>query len=346
METIQLTLNSRLTPVIDTQKRSIMQVSLNKDVIVVDPEYDCYASVQSAEILNNIRAVDSTTVQNVFISTTNVINRSPLTVAISNIATTGLAVPINTPIFVGMSIKFTGVSSNGVSINTNYFIKTITVGSPTRFTIATTLTGVAITLTANAAPNLTLLSNPYFVAGSLQVPPNGYTNTTLATAINGKTISYYGTLCTISCTVSAIGLLTLTASAGFFLYFQGDVPIIGMNTKNPDQLLIGNSIPMLQMPFLQNKHLFISTDLLTTRSPTLCKIPVNAAFGSYILYSPSNPLKVKIHNDLINTFTISLLDESYTPVHNNYADFSLTIQFDFVKKEKSHILEDFGSALA
>ena len=73
MESVQFHISTRMNTILDTQKRSVIQVSLGRDVVDIPEDMQCSVSVISAEILNNIYSVESTTNQTVYVTNSNVI---------------------------------------------------------------------------------------------------------------------------------------------------------------------------------------------------------------------------------------------------------------------------------
>ena len=339
MESVQFHISTRMNTILDTQKRSVIQVSLGRDVVDIPDDIQCSVSVISAEILNNIYSVESTTNQTVYVTNSNVITpTSFLSLNVAACASNRLALsnqdydtfsalPKNTPlIFSGYLVSQTAVTSN-----VTYFLAS---NYPTsmQFSISSIRNGALIANFPNrASTNLIVNSG---LKTTLQIPSAYHTPSTLAAAINSKPLVYNGGI--LSCSNSADNLLTLGVSNSNYLYFPTDIPEIGLYTKNMKTNITSN-VTLTSSPYLQKKFLQISSSFSTTRNQPLCKVPINAGFGSFIQYAPQVPFQVDIHDDMIGTFQVSLLDEDSNPINNNYADWSLTLQFDFRKKPKDTI---------
>jgi hypothetical protein len=173
----------------------------------------------------------------------------------------------------------------------------------------------------------------FTVTTTLRIPiGNAYTPTTLATAINGKTFTLNGIVRTFIASQVANNI-TVSAGAGVFLFTDKPIPIIGLYPAYKS-FLFGSSLAAVSPPLLQQKFLQITSSFKTTRNQPLCKIPINAPFNSYILFSPTIPFPVRINEEVINTFQIYLLNEDGIQVNNNSNDWSVTLQFDFIPKTK------------
>lgn len=260
LDSQQITVNSRTSTILDNQRRSVVVCSLGKEVIIVPSNAQCYISVVSAEILNGIVPIDSTTDQTVIITT------DP-----------------NYPTNKGAG-SFASITYN------------------------------------------------------LQIPTQGmtYTPSSIVSSINGKKFTV-GTQANkeIKATLSN-NRVTLSVPAGIYIYINKPVPFLGI-----DLFSFGNSITATNLPFLQQKYLLVGSSFKTERNKPLCKIPVNAALNSFILYSPNTPFPIKMYDDQISTFQISILSEDSVPINNNYCDWSITLQFDI--KLKNMQITDNGS---
>ena len=338
MESLQITLNSRTSTVLDTQKRSVMTVSLNKDAIPIPKDKECTISVISAEILNNFYSIDAYTFQSYYAYKTSFlvtsVGNASFTMGASDYTALQALAPANSKImFIGnIALASNGLLANGIQ----YYIKAY---SPNYINVTLTPGGVnvaGLNTAYDGTSPVSIVPIPY--STTLNIPAGNYTPTTLATAITTNNASiassnFGGTgKGKITCTNSSNNILSLTCS-NVGLYFTQTIPAIGLTQKVIASA--GGTVVCASTPFLQQKYLQISSSFVTSRNQPLCKIPVNAAFGSYILYNPQILFPVKIYNDLINTFQISLLDENGQPINNNYADWSVTLQFDFKDKKSA-----------
>ena len=338
MESLQITLNSRTAILLDNQKRSVMQIALNKDAIPIPKDVQCSVSVISCEVLNNIIAVDSSTTQSLVLTSSQFINinitgatLNRLSLSLSDYAILS-ALPINTQII------FSGNVLSPIVAGTVYYTKAFY--APNQFSIVATSLGSTLVSGYDVSSSTTMYVSPNTLQVTLKIPNGAYTPTTLATAINAKANTFLGTSRVFTCTANANNTLNLSINNSTFMYFNQSIPLIGLPnistlTSNPT-----SNVTFASPPFLQQKYLQIGSSFLTSRNQPLCKIPVNASLGSYILYSPQVPFPVNINNDLINTFQISLLNEDGIPINNNYADWSITLQFDFSRKNKPLVTID------
>lgn len=352
MESYQITLNSRTASLQDNQKRSVMNIQLGRDAVPIPKFMQCSVSVISAEILNNIYSIDAYTFKSVYMtnplySVTATTTTGRLTFSPTEYASFA-SFPLNTGvIFTGANVL--SVTNNQLQTSFQCYIKTF---FPTTYQILVSYTsgGATITgFTANSAVtsffmNIGTPILPVQYLTNLIIPAGNYTPATLATALtsNLKTIdaTLYGSSGTgkIVCAVNANNILTFTGS-NVSLYFNKQVPCVGF--YNTSTIPTTNIITTCSSPpFLQQKYLQIGSSFRTSRNQALCKIPVNASFGSYILYNPQVPFPVNINDDFINTFQISLLDENGQPVNNNYSDWSVTLQLDFKIKSNYSLKDD------
>ena len=345
MDSLQITLNSRTSTVLDNQRRSIMQVSLNKDAIPIAKDMQCSVSVISAEILNNISSIDSSTNQTICLTLpTQLIvvgmTTNRITFSVTDYNTLADFVPVNTRVvFTG---NVSGATNGLLTSGTTYYVRAFF--PPNQIGVTATINGSQITgfniAYTTASPMFTAFqATPYQTA--LRIPNGNYTAATLANAINNTMYAFSNmngivttSMAKIICTNSTSNILSLSSS-NISMYFPQALQTIGITTPFTNPV---SNITCSNVPFLQNKYLQIGTSFCTTRGQPICKIPVNAAYGSYILFNPNVPFPVRINDDLINTFQVSLLDENSQPVNNNFADWSVTLQFDF--KKKSHNVID------
>ena len=313
-----------------------MQINLGKDAIPIPKDQQCSVSVISTEILNNIYSVDSGTNQSYFLTNTlfpaTAMTTNRITLSALNYTNLSTA-PVNTAVVFSGNVS--GATNGVLTAGTTYYLKAFF--APNQFNVSATISPGTILTGFNSA--YTPGTNPMYVATqgfsgltSFNVPFGTYTATTLASKINNSVLA--NPLAKITCT-STNNILTISTTLASF-YFPQAMPMIGIMTPT---LTPANSITCSSMPFLQQKYLQIGTSFRTSRNQPLCKIPVNGSFGSYILYNPQILFPVNINDDLINSFQISLLDETNNPINNNYADWSVTIQIDF-KTKSNYSLKD------
>lgn len=161
-------------------------------------------------------------------------------------------------------------------------------------------------------------------------PGNSFTASLLVSNITGKKFKLNNIDRTYIATASN-NLISISAGAGVYLFTEKPIPIIGLYPPFGGYLF-GVTLTATSKPFLQQKYLLIGSSFVTKRNQPLAKVPINASYGNYILFQPQAPFQLKINNDLINTFQISLLDEDGEVINNNYNDWSITLQFNFDKK--------------
>ena len=346
MESRQITINSRTSDLLDYQKRSIIQVNLGKDVIDIPKDYDCYCSVFSAEILNNRRQVDDLTEQRLVLTTDPNIKINSQDNALSIVKTGAASIhvnrSINLPVGTRVSFQFSPTATDlGLTSNLNvYSIRSI--AGAAQFGLTSNdgvYNGLVGFKAALPVQGVTMICGDTSTI-SLNVPSGStYTPQTLANFINGKTYVFknqgVNSNVTMACSNEPINnLLTLSVTPkNILLYSQANVPLIGLYKQQND--IASNILPLKSRPFLQQTYLLLGSSLLTFRNQPLCKIPIKASLGNYKLYSPQNPFKVKINNDLTSTFQVSLLGEDAQPINNNYADWSVTLQFHYGRKRVS-----------
>ena len=342
-----------------TTVNSTIYVNLGTNSIRVPKNKNAMISLQSAEIANNwattstssSTATSTTSTSIVFTNNSTYDSTLPTfykSTVVSTTATTNviLLTTTNTSWFrINSRIKFVGQPNGGLSVDTPYYIKSVSSGGGVNITISTTLGGSAVVLTSSS--NLTSkLSIVTYDNSNNVVKTINLSSVTdlsgLATALHNYSLDYiiqnptasgYQTIKTTAVFNSATSVITLSVPSGYYMYFQEPITILGVS-----HVTFGNSIsisvpaPTTTTTPIVRKYVLVKTSLNSCYKQPLAKIQCNQPYGNFIFYSPQVPYQVRIYDEFISIFTVTLLDEQEKEITNSSANHSLTFQIDFVDK--------------
>lgn len=112
----------------------------------------------------------------------------------------------------------------------------------------------------------------------------------------------------------------------------GDTPNFMMtSTETVD---IYRNIQNINIIFMDLKTSNVSSEKdLKYESQRIGKIPISAAFGTYIVYQETRRRECKINETILNSFTLKLMNDNYEDILENN-NWTMTIQLILTKKEE------------
>ena len=369
MPSRQFTFNSRNATISDATKRSQISVNLGTSAFSIPQTHDCFISIISAEVPQNIPTIDNLSTFNTTVYFYNrFITANPLTQAnqgatlsSSVMATVSTDNTVNIPsggvnatLWVNAPIKFSA-NMGGLTAGTIYYVAQIV--SDTAFKVSTAIGsalgtgGTVQTVTIASVNNTVTVQQVYFTStlydiAGLTTSTNYASSATLATSLHSKTLTIinYGTGSVVTNVTSTNNIITFSVSdtggtSGHGLLINTDSPVLGITNQSYPLIatyasnrtsLIGNVIP-----YLLPKYLSVTASVPMVYTNQIGKIQVDQSNGNIIYFKNTlnNLFEIKVAETFINQFTLSLLDEYNVPVNLKQSDWSITINFRFQRKD-------------
>lgn len=175
-----------------------------------------------------------------------------------------------------------------------------------------------------------------------------YTVSTLVAALNNTNYSHFGYTASLSVTATAgTNVLTFTVSiAGFFtpisFIFFDNIPQLGINAIYNGIAGVPQVSPYTapSAPLLIPKYYIVkSPDIQTMYAQPIAKIQTDLTYqNTTIYYKNFSQFDTRVLSPFVQTFQLQLTDEDGIPINLRGADWSINIQFKFIKKQKLEIM--------